>query len=421
MKPKISPTIAALSFVILLQVVFLNCSRTQFDQSGNNESAQTDSGNGGNYDGKISYVLSDLNHLCADGNPIQARIVRSGAIYLLVRENCTDLTTPRNLDSASVSLDTTGIFLTYQGQKYLKVRDPWLQPFSSLSLWNTSIGSDAQWSGETDADTLDVRHSGSGISAGQWSVPYFLAQKTDPVKTVHDQDGAYPVADQLLNFPADFHFSLPSGGSNAFVLMEPSRRWLFHYAGCQETAQGLSCAIGEKSDTCGDGLGNYDLGSGLIRAWELQSGEIKHMLRYALPTTLNKSGPTWQSGLAWPATHEDYNGPTTYSGNVLFGSTVGIPATVNINSLGLSAGGQILAKALQDYGALQRDNTGGSGIVFYAEESAEAHPRLNEMRADLDKIVPLLKILRNQAPQTPNGGGVRRHSELPPVDPVICQ
>ena len=35
-------------------------------------------------------------------------------------------------------------------------RDPTLQPFSSTSLWNTAIGSDAQWSQDGDADTQDI-------------------------------------------------------------------------------------------------------------------------------------------------------------------------------------------------------------------------------------------------------------------------
>src|SRR5438270_13760467 len=49
-------------------------------------------------------------------------------------------------------------------------RDPWLQPFSSSSLWNTSIGSGAQWSSDGDADSIDLRSSNPFINAGTWSM-----------------------------------------------------------------------------------------------------------------------------------------------------------------------------------------------------------------------------------------------------------
>jgi hypothetical protein len=159
----------------------------------------------------------------------------------------------------------------------------------------------------------------------------------------------------------------------------------------------------------------------VIRKWELESGEIKHMLRFSLPVSLTKPGTTWISGLAWPAMHSDYWGPRgLYLGPVLFGSTIGIPANIDIRSLGLSPAGLVLARALQDFGAIQRDTGGDKGVTFYAEPAAEGMPQLEKMRADLAKILPVLAVLRNQSPATLNGGGTRRRAVLEGLNPAIC-
>ena len=48
------------------------------------------------------------------------------------------------------------------------------------------------------------------------------------------------------------------------------------------------------------------------------------------------------------------------------GSTFGIPMSVNLNSLGLSQGGMMLAKALQNYGGVWRDMGGTNQVTFYS-------------------------------------------------------
>jgi hypothetical protein len=412
MTKKINASLIGLTLLVFV-VAFQNCAKTNFEEATHSEAVEKDNGNGGNYDGKISYVVADLINKCGDGSAIRSRIDRLVSKYHLMRENCLDIT-PRELDPASVSIDATQQFLNYAGQVFTQVRDPWLQPFSSASIWNTSIGSGAMWSQNTDPDTIDLHAAGSEIDAGSWSTPFFLAKATDVSKTVSSTN----LVDQILSIPVDFHLSGPTNGSKAFVLMDPTKRWLYQYTACRATSTGYSCDYGIKDDTCSDGLGGFDVGRGMMRAWEVQSGEIKHAIRFALPLNLLKS-----TGVAWPAQPTDFEeGLPNSTGNITYGSTVGIPANVDLSLLNLSRGGKILAKALQEYGAIQRDSSGTSGgIIFYAEEAAESLPQLAEMRADLAKIVPHLKIMRNQSPSTTNGGGTRRQVSLPVIDPAICQ
>jgi hypothetical protein len=228
-----------------------------------------------------------------------------------------------------------------------------------------------------------------------------------------------PVAWQVLPSPGDIHPALPPDGDRHIIIFDPSKRHMSHYFGCRRISDHFDCALAQRDDVCADGLGGYGWGTGVMRKWEIAAGHIDHMLRFSLSVTRTRSGGNGP-GDAWPATGEDGFGPTRYSGHVLFGSTVGLPPAVDIAALGLSPAGLMLARTLQDYGALMRDTGGEHGILFYAEEAAEGMPALAAMRADLSKIVPHLAILRNQSPATPNGGGRSRRARLPPIDPAIC-
>ena len=98
----------------------------------------------------------------------------------------------------------------------------------------------------------------------------------------------------------------------------------------------------------------------------MSQAAINHMVRLAIsPDALKSPGATWTQNIPWPDTHEDYWGPRDYKGNIVAGSTFGIPMSVNLNSLGLSQGGMMLAKALQNYGGVWRDSGGTNQITFY--------------------------------------------------------
>lgn len=301
-------------------------------------------------------------------------------------------------------------------------RDPTLQPFSSFSIWNTPIGSGAQWSNPSDPDTIDVHHPGAYINAGEWSMPVYIGDPSQAHATFTDSDSTYPIATAMLNVPSNAAPALPvAGGDHHMIVFDAAKQNMYSYFNCNVVFGGFACGQSQKDSVCHEALAGYGWGAGVIRSWELQAGTIRHMLRYALPVTLTKAGTTWLTGLAWPAMRSDYEGPLgLYTGNVLYGSTVGIPASVNITTLGLTPSGLVLAQALQDYGAVQRDTGGTGGIVFYAEQAAEGLPQLNDMRNDLVKIVPYLAIMRNQAPGSVNGGGLGRQPLIQGIDTAYC-
>jgi len=126
---------------------------------------------------------------------------------------------------------------------------------------------------------------------------------------------------------------------------------------------------------------------GVLRAWEVQGGEIHHALTFLLPFARLKHGPVW------PSSREDFWGFRDYSGHVPIGTRIAIPAGVRLDALGLSAPGLSLARALQAYGAYCDDSVGSDAIVLTAENAAEGLPGLAAMRGDWPRIRRELRVV----------------------------
>ena len=181
----------------------------------------------------------------------------------------------------------------------------------------------------------------------------------------------------------------------------------------RDVTGGLTAALGGVWDITGDGVANllnpgsdYNFAVGTITAFDLTQGAINHAVRVAIGRDALKSpGLKWTDNIPWPNTHEDYDGPKFYKGKIVAGSTFGIPVDVDLLKLNLSQGGLMLAKALQNYGAIWRDSCGDGCFAFYSTPEAEHNPLIQQMRMDLHRILPHLNILRNQGPASVNGGG----------------
>jgi hypothetical protein len=109
---------------------------------------------------------------------------------------------------------------------------------------------------------------------------------------------------------------------------------------------------------------------GLVRWDEIQSGEIKHALRFTLSLT-------WQPHL-WPARHDAPSGSTL---NPPMGMRVRMKANFDIS--GYSTTNQIILKALKKYGMFMADN-GGDWYI-----SGAPNPNFNDTDLHLlEQIVP---------------------------------
>jgi hypothetical protein len=293
--------------------------------------------------------------------------------------------------------------------------DPLVWPFAVDSPWNTPLGEGARWSGRDDATTrniLDPAHT-TWINAEKYSHPVFRSTTRDAEVEFYRPDGRQsPVR---VRVPAN---ARPAEGNDAHLhIQQPDGRLFESWATFRDGAR-YSSGHYQFTDLRGSGFcprdghsigvrayGGSALG-GLIRHWELVTGSIRHVLALAAtPGQLRK-------GWIWPATIEDGGGNNRYHGQNPMGTLLGIPPNVDLKTLGLSTGGLLLATTFQDYGGYLTDQA-GAFCIAYVEPAAAGHPLVAQMRNDMNKIRPYLRIVTNNTPSSVGGGGKRRRPLAP--------
>ncbi len=294
-------------------------------------------------------------------------------------------------------------------------RDPYLWPFSSASPWNVSIGSGAVFSSDDDPRTRDLLAGQALIHAGAWGMAIYVARDSDRLVRVHDEENARDFAARI---PAAARPDPMADGH--LLVVEPSHRFALemYRARLQQNGDVVARRAFRVSLT-GPGMFLRDgkfpgvramdasgMG-GVLRAWEIRAGTIRHALTFLLPFGRLKHGPVW------PSSREDFFGARVYTGHIPIGSLIAIPADVDIAGLGLSPSGLALARALQDFGAYCDDSVGTDGIVLTAENAAEALPELADMRRDFALLHTYLRVVLNNTATTPGGGGTPRASPAP--------
>lgn len=291
-----------------------------------------------------------------------------------------------------------------------ELRDPALWPFASDSPWNTPLGTDAVFATSEDPRAHALRDVGpdAWVNAGKYSQPVSRAQLDDPVRTIK-RPGHPKVS---FRIPID---ARPASGTDANLnVIDPTGRWIDELWLAKPTDFGFKVGSRVRNDTRGSGVGKgggraYGGSAigGLIRAWELNAGQIRHAL--ALGITAGQLG----RGPIWPATLEDADASSSYSGTIPMGTLVALPPDVGISDLGLTSDGIVLARALRDFGAYVVDRSGS--VSLYAEPSLEGTPALREMRQAWSKLRPLLNIVNDNGPRSVGGSGRRRTAPAPPL------
>jgi hypothetical protein len=318
------------------------------------------------------------------------------------------------------------------------VRDKFLQPFSSTSVWNLPIGTGATFESATSPRTASLLGGDptTWLNQDVYSHPVVQARTSDPLATVTDtndsrRSSSYRIpADAQIAPGSDRHMHIVSPDRTTvdeawYVLRDSSTSYR---VGRHERVSLSGSGVGPSNGT--RAYGGSAIG-GLIRSWEVDpthpayTGAIKHPIAMALrndqlhysggPAGYDAAGYGTAKGYVWPATEQDYDSPWAYSGPVPMGAYFAIPPTTNLAALGLTPQGLMLARAYQDYGGYVTDRS-GSLILAYIEPSApksfgEALIGPSWTAADLKKIRANLRLVTNNTASTPNGaslGSTRR-------------
>jgi hypothetical protein len=334
-----------------------------------------------------------------------------------------------------IKIDATGV--AYPAEPAGN-RDPALQPFSSLHWMNLAINDGATWSQPTDGDqqmlaSMDV----VPINSEWWTNGTWTGAATDPVWQWRAYGGdAHVVGDGKKSYPVHAPQNMvPSPGDNGLFITDATNK-RYQYCGfsfvvdanahtATSNGPGANNAYGIVIDSYNATEHAYhqQIGAsgGMIRQWELDTGEIKHKLIFGMAgNMMTRPASNW-TGFGWPACESDYNAPFgQYSGGIRYGDLLGIPKDVTMPST-LRPGGKVLWKQLQTYGGTIGVQAGAPNkeICIYAEKGAHGS-MLDDMGHDWPIIATqYLRICRNNSRSTPGGPGNPLAPLLPGVMPGL--
>jgi hypothetical protein len=224
---------------------------------------------------------------------------------------------------------------------------------------------------------------GSG-AYGDYGIPYGVVPADQPLVPItfhvspeiasESDPGPYPIPPTArVEGGGDHHvLILRQGDCKLFELYDatkqPDNGWSVYSAA---TFDLHSNALRHDGYTSADAAGLPML-PGLARVDEVQSGEIDHALRIAIPQT--------QNAYIHPATHAASN--SSNPALPPMGLRVRLKASYNIAALHGQA--RVIARALQVYGALVADNSGGAKVFI----SGTPDPGWNDDDLDQLKSIP---------------------------------
>ncbi len=342
------------------------------------------------------------------------------------------------------------------------LRNPLLQPFTSTSIWNRPIGSDAQY--------LPANLIPASLYTLRSDEHVIVMTPTAPLTPIV-KNTAGPKGDQgqrcdasgalLVNapIPADFEV-LSTDQNDPLTAVAADGHTLIQgepFALCAAGGPGtidFYDTTNIDGDVDGDGLQGWDGGShlsalgGAIRLGELvPGGVIDHALQIDVDAPNLYQG-TVATCHVWPATKCDTYGPTGYGGtnsNLAMGALLALPPTLNLTSLGLDPAGLILAKAFQDFGAYIANDadrsvnnivtelspSGSVAGVYDASGNLVAPGQFqtdwgvpfdtvgvngtDAWSHDIETIFANLQIVTNNAPGWTSGGGTPLAPFAPPL------
>ena len=339
-------------------------------------------------------------------------------------------------------------------------RDALSWPFSSDSIWNTCIGSDAVLS-PANLYPINSKTLLAPKKVQPDDVWFVKTKNTDPVVTVYDQghwgkpttNAAYcnitGKQNGTLNFPHALNFT-NFGGNNCGVIVAPDNRTLQFIHPLYVCAPGApvlaltgSSANGARSADVFTSTGNLGGlgGSGLsgiggaIRLGQLvpNAPPISHALnlqlyaqQYYYPKQPGNSSTCWR----WPAVQCD-DCETCYGGTnpaLVPGALLAVPRATSalLNASLVTAPARAILAALTNYGAYIVADAAWPAVSFCTEGGVQAEfaaawnfsfeAQSGTWYDDIVAILRALSIVTNNNPTTQGGGG----TPLMPPPPPFC-
>lgn len=285
--------------------------------------------------------------------------------------------------------------------------------FSPLSWRNTSLAATAP----LDADQSAVARLGqqlanhpAWVSTREWSAPIYIASANQrrvrvQVETDFEHDlwrdwGDVPLVGSATGAPpADgwddrdplwLRLSRGAYTDRSLVVYQPSTDSLWEFIHLVKRDNTFYAADGGKITNVSDSLGTWDpwpsglphgtTAAGLPHMIGMQTiaevvgrGSIDHVVSMTLPHTTDvdpaNRNPDY-AGVRAPATRSDGDrNPLVYPDAIAEGTRFRLPASLDVDSLGLTPYGKILARAVQRYGAVVVNRSCALGQTCFGPEA----------------------------------------------------
>lgn len=264
-----------------------------------------------------------------------------------------------------------------------------MRPFSSTSSWNKQVPTNAIYTELNWPASTGYNYS---VNWSTYSPAVYLSKDTDPLVQVSMPDNwGWPA--QTLQLRIASGVSGAQGTDGEIIIIDGStvhNCWQFKRtsnttATCE--AYGRTNILtesgwGSKSPFRSAGIvatGSSQMAGLLVQA-ETDAGEINHALQIALDGQLNRPGHTGE------AISGDGN---SANGISMEGERLAIPRNTKMPD-NLSALGQKVFRALQNYGAFNIDVAGGVTILR-AQNNAYTESVIGALQKDMGKLIPLLQ------------------------------
>ena len=336
-------------------------------------------------------------------------------------------------------------------------RNPLKQPFSSTSIWNMPIGTDAVY---VPADLEKAMTMGMTIDediivmtpgAPQTQI-YTNNAGWDREKDRCIKEGpllfSVPIPNNFTVSPENWDGLTPNSG--LAVLMPDGRtiKQTQPFARCNAGKSGTSKYLFENNDIYGDGYYGAHGGSGLsaiggaLRVGELVSEDkpIRHVLKINVFGKKNLYYDETTKGYRWPAKSADAYAANNYgttrtkpvNKECRMGALLALPPSIDLDALNFETKpARLLAQAFQDYGAYIVDDTAWDVYAIVTEWGPEGRvtdefekkwdfpmtikEKNTPWGRDMDKIFLNLHIVVNNSPKSIGGGGKPRVPLAPPL------
>jgi hypothetical protein len=262
------------------------------------------------------------------------------------------------------------------------------RPFNAASPWNTPIDAGATVDANSAALVADFAQSSQWpfftINIETYSVPVYFADAGIPMQTVTATavgGQGFETGSAQVPIPAG---AAPAAGTDqhlSIVNRQTNQEWGMWAA--SQGPSGWSCAVCATADLSGTGVRpptenppwwmghgaracGFPLVAGLITVDEVREGSIEHALAIAYPHIRSRYY-TPPASTAQSTTDQALG-----TRGVPCGGRIQLDPALDLNALGLSASGKIVARALQKYGAYVGDFSGAVSLYADASPTAQA-------------------------------------------------